>query len=365
MAKKHKIVLADRLIALYHLFTGRPAPAATLRPDCMFSCVVVYSTTALGDLMFNTPALRQLRQRYPQARLVLVVHRKYVDLLQDYGDVDLVLCWDGRFAGLPAFVHTLRREKPELAVILHSRAPYDVLSAVFSGCRHVLRDDNFQHGYVPLKRWLAGASTPDYPGHVIQRKLDLLTRLGCDASQTSMCVPCPVHPGRYADDGALRVGFQLGASTPERCWPPAFFARLAVLLLAEYPRLRIVLMGTAQERPLEQAFLAALKHDCHSRVESLLGKTSVRDVFDVVAGLAVLVTGDTGPLHLAVALRVPSVGLFVTAEPEKTGPYQDPALHTIIKRSVPDGCEGNPMQAIPVDMVANAVHRVLSGVCDH
>ncbi len=48
--------------------------------------------------------------------------------------------------------------------------------------------------------------------------------------------------------------------------------------------------------------------------------------------MAVLVTGDTGPLHLAIALQVPTVSLFVTANPNWTGPYQDLDIHTIIHK---------------------------------
>jgi ADP-heptose:LPS heptosyltransferase len=359
MAKRHKLAVASALIGLYHLLTRRPRPAGDLTPTTCVRSIVVYSTTALGDLMFNTPAIYQLRRHYPAARIILVVHQKYVDLVRDAEDIDAVLSWDGSFARMSAFLRALRGHRPELAVILHSRAPYDVMSAVLAGCRFILRDDLVLDGRVPLVRWLAGWSEPGYDGHVIQRKLDMLAPLGCRTDVVSMRVPCSVDRLRFAVPGRVRIGFQLGASTAERCWPVARYAELASLLLPGQPDREIVLMGLPKEQGLADGFFAALPEALRPQVVNLVGQTSVRDAFDLVASLNVLVTGDTGPLHLAIALKVPTVSLFVTAEPWLTGPYQDPDLHDVVYRPLPadaeEGERANPMNQITVAAVAELV----------
>lgn len=359
MAKKNKIALASGLIALYRLMTGRPRPAGALTAETVIRSIVIYSTTALGDLMFNTPAIRQLRLRYPAARIALVVHQKYVDLVQDYADVDAVLCWDGRFARMPGFLRTLRAFRPELAVILHSRVPYDVMSAVFGGCRFIVRDDLLQDGKVPMVRWLAGWSDASKTQHVIRRKLDMLAFLGCRTDDVAMHAPCPVDPARFRSPGRQRIGFQMGASTPERCWPVERFAALAEQVLTGHAEREVVLMGAPQETDLAEAFLAALPAGLHARVHNLVGQTSVRDAFDLVASLDVLVTGDTGPLHLAIAQQVPTVSLFVTAEPFSTGPYQDPALHDVLYRPLPADADA-ALQACPMTRIG--VEDVLAPV---
>ena len=336
MAKKNKIALANALIWLHQRLFPRLRPAAALNVHSTFGCIVIYSTTALGDVMFNTPAIRQLRRRFPAAHLILVAHQKYTDMLQGYADVDEVLCWDGRFARLPAFVRQLRTRQPELAVILHSRAPYDVFSAVLAGCHTIVRDDNLSGEEVPMTQWLAAWSPPDFVGHVIQRKLKLLSVLGTDPSATAMVVPCIVNRQRYRRTGQCRVGFQLGASTAERRWPVSHFVALADCLLTANPAIVIVLLGIDAEVFLADDFMVGLASVYHGRVESLVGKTSVSEAFDAVASLDVLVTGDTGPLHLAIALQVPTVSLFASANPDRTGPYQDPDLHQLIRLTAQD-----------------------------
>lgn len=365
MAKKYKMALADALIGLYRWLCRRPLPGATAIGTEDFRSIAIYSTTALGDLMFNTPAIRQLRLRYPQAQLILIVHRKFSSLVRDYADVDKVLSWDGRFLTLFGCTRLLRRFHPDLAVILHSRTPYDVMSAAFSGVRHILRDDPVAPGTVPpLAKWLSGWSMAGFTDHVIMRKLLLLSALGCHEDQVAMHPPCQVNRTRFAQPDQLRIGFQLGASTPERRWPIPSFAQLAESLLMVRPKCQIVLMGVQQEVVLAEQFLALLPKRLHASVSVMAGRTSIREAFDLVGSLDLLVTGDTGPLHIAVALQVPTISLFVTAKPHETGPLQDPALHTVIYKPLPaeasDVLKSEPMGHIRVETVLDACIETVS-----
>jgi ADP-heptose:LPS heptosyltransferase len=271
-----------------------------------------------------------------------VAHRKYQLLVEKYADIDKVLYWDGRINGLLGFVRQLKENKVELAVILHSRVHYDVLSAVLGGCKFIVRDDHNLNGDILLGRWLAAASESDHKGHIIQRKLNLLSVLGCKTDEIEMIPPCPVDPTRFHSPDKTRIGFQLGASKPEKCWPISSFVALAEMLLVDRADTQIVLLGTAQEKNLEEQFFTLLKPSLHGRIESLLGRTSVVDAFDAVAGLDLLVTGDTGPLHLAIASRVKTVSLYLATWPVETGPYQDPEMHVVVVRPGVDKMAPSP-----------------------
>lgn len=350
MEKKNKIALANGLIWLHQRLFSSLRPTSALSTASEFSCIAIYSTTALGDLMFNTPSIRQLRLRYPRAKLILIAHRKYSAMLQGYEDVDEVVCWDGKFSHVFGLIRILRRFPVDLAVILHSRAPYDVLSAVFSGCNTIVRDDKHRNGEIPLARWLSAASESNFVGHEIQRRLNLLAALGCHPDQIEMRLPCHINRQHYVQPGKVRVGFQLGTSKAERCWPVASFVDLAQRLLADRPDVQIVLMGITSEQVLEQAFFSQLDPVLKPRVVSLVGKTSIQEVFDVIASLDLLVTGDTGPLHLAAALKVKTVGLFVVSDPKRTGTYQDPELHTVIFHPLNAECSIEQRQT-PMSMI--------------
>ena len=72
MAKKLKIALSNKFLQLYTLFCGRLKPRESFDSKRIFTSIVIYSTTALGDLMFNTPAIRAIKNRYPNAFITLV-----------------------------------------------------------------------------------------------------------------------------------------------------------------------------------------------------------------------------------------------------------------------------------------------------
>lgn len=76
MSKKWKIKVADWFLRRYTAKYGRFQDKATFDGAQQFDNIVIYSTTALGDFMFNTPALRAMRERYPNAHITLVVHKK-------------------------------------------------------------------------------------------------------------------------------------------------------------------------------------------------------------------------------------------------------------------------------------------------
>jgi ADP-heptose:LPS heptosyltransferase len=83
----------------------------------------------------------------------------------------------------------------------------------------------------------------------------------------------------------------------------------------------------------------------------------------IIKNLDILVTGDTGPLHLAVALKIKTVSLFVTANPKHTGPYQDHQLHEVLHVPLNNQNALNleqPLSAISVDQVLRNIKKLLA-----
>ena len=129
-------------------------------------------------------------------------------------------------------------------------------------------------------------------------------------------------------DESLLIGLQLGSRHASRQWPPEYFARLAADL-AEMERARIVLLGVNSERPRAHEFLQALKEvtgprwpAASGRIVNLVGRTTVEALGGVLARLRLLVTTDTGTMHLAAAVGTPILALFMgPAFCHETGPY--------------------------------------------
>ncbi|GAA0491284.1 MULTISPECIES: glycosyltransferase family 9 protein [Tatumella] len=357
-SKKKKIGLVDLWLSLFHRHSLGTDEKRRQLAQRTFNSILVYSTTALGDYMFNSPALRAIRQRYPQAHIVLVAHPKYKQLLTRRDFCDDVLFWNNKFSTVTEFARRAKVFAPEMAIMLHSHLPYDVLSAAMSGCRYLVRD-NYGKDIGRLSRWLT-FGLDQCPGHIINRKMQLVSALGCNTDNVDMAVPCDYTP-QAKDAGIYRVGFQLGASTKIRCWPPQYFAGLAERIVHQYPGTEIVLIGSPAEVSLAEEVFACASPDVKTAITSYVGKTSLPELLGIISSMDILVTGDTGPLHLALALKTPTLSLFVSESPHSSGPYQDKHLHRYIYLPMEDPRvtdQQEPLRAIPVEDVFGMLVRM-------
>ncbi|MEA4857156.1 glycosyltransferase family 9 protein [Solidesulfovibrio sp.] len=136
-----------------------------------------------------------------------------------------------------------------------------------------------------------------------------------EAADTALAAQTPEGATRY-------VGFQLGASAEARQWPPDFFARLGEGLWEGSRALPVLLGG-----PGEKALAAAYRQTCRAPSVDLVGATDLPALAATLCRLKLLVTNDTGTLHLAAGLDVPSISIFLaTAQPFDTGPYREGCL---------------------------------------
>ncbi|HEJ9487935.1 TPA: glycosyltransferase family 9 protein [Proteus mirabilis] len=352
--KLKKLKWVHNFLNIYNPLLGKMKKTDTFSSDIQFNSILIFSTTALGDFMFNTPAIRAIRARYPDAHITLVSSEKNRLLVENYDQIDSVVYWDNKIRNLLPIALQAKKYKPELAVILHSHLPYDVLFAVMAGCQYILRNT---YDVIPewFRKWIVAEHQPDM-GHIIQTKLNLIHYLGIDNAETRMEIPCKIE---QLDKGNYHiVGFQMGASTQERRWPVKNFAELAQKLIDSKLLIQIKLIGSPRELELPEEFFALLPEKYHRNIENLVGKTSLPDLLSQIKIMNVLVTGDTGPLHLAIALQIPTVSLFVTADPKWTGPYQDPDLHKVIDKDLPiNSTEKDIMAAIKVDEVLYALNE--------
>ncbi len=328
--KKKKIVLIHILLSIYNRFLGHLKNTKTLSAKSEFDSIVIMSSTALGDLLFNTPAIHALRKRYPAAHVTLVSSFKNSAMVENSQYFDKIVYWDNKIKHAYGVIKKLRLYKPQLTVILHSHMPYDILIAVMAGSHYVMRDNYAADSHL-FNHWLA-AHSEKFNGHIIMRKLKLLNILGCDIDDIRMHIPVD-FARQDKIPGQINIGFQMGASETIRQWPVYRFVELARLILSldsAAIQYRIILIGSAKETHLADAFMASLTAGEAKNIVSLVGKTNLKQLLTNIADLDMLVTGDTGPLHIAVALDVKTVSLFATANPHHTGPLQSLDLHKII-----------------------------------
>ena len=155
------------------------------------------------------------------------------------------------------------------------------------------------------------------------------------------------------------VAFQLGANTLHKAWPPERFAAVAKRLMLR-PEIEIVLLGTGDEK----ALASSMKVNLELPVIDLVGKTGISELLGILKQCSILLSNDTGTIHLAAAAGIRTVGLFFsTVYFGETAPYG--AGHAVLQAELPcspcDRICDDPVcrDAIAVEAVAAAIENLL------
>jgi ADP-heptose:LPS heptosyltransferase len=217
--------------------------------------------------------------------------------------------------------------------------------------------------------WFYSETVPVAEGaHVIEKNLSVLQALGVDrplGPRFPFLVPASAAADTVVADAASRgpgrfVLINAGGGWPNKRWPAERFGQLADRILAEHGLPSYVLWGR-DEAPLADAVVAA---SCGAAVRA--PDTSLGDLLALSARAALMVSGDTGPIHFAAAMKTPVVGLYGPTWPERNGPW-DPA-DVVVSRAGECGCHHKRqcrrtemcLDSVSVDEVAEAVARRLS-----
>jgi ADP-heptose:LPS heptosyltransferase len=271
--------------------------------------VAILRALGLGDLLASVPALRALAEGLPGRALVLVTPHALAPLV---AQIPAGAGRRLRVAGADGL-----RALPEaaagadLAVNLHGSGPQSHQLLLGSGCRALLA---YRH---PAVRESAGAPTWDPAEHEVDRWCRLVRALGLDADPRRLELDAPAGAAAHPLRGATVV--HPGAASAARRWPGERFAAVARAEAAAGRR--VVVTGG----PGEVALAGAVAEAAGLPPDAVLaGRTSVRELAELVAAAGCVVCGDTGVAHLATAFGTPSVVLFGPTPPTVWGP--PPAL---------------------------------------
>lgn len=309
--------------------------------------VLVLRALGLGDLLTAVPALRGLRNAYPDHRLVLAAPEALRDLVALIDAVDELLPTPGLGA--------LDRpdEPPELAVNLHGKGPQSIRDLLAAHPETLLTHRHPEFPDVPGPVW-----HPDI--HEVHRWCRLLEYARIEADPTALRLPAPPRTAPVPD----AIVVHPGAAYPARRWPPERFARVARALAAEGRR--VVITGSRAEVPLANT-VAARAGLPPAAVYA--GRTDPGELAALVAGAALVVCGDTGVGHLATAFGTPSVLLFGPTPPRIWGPPATAEHHIALwtgKTGDPHGEHPDPgLLEVPADRVLTAAAEVIGKRVHH
>ena len=158
--------------------------------------------------------------------------------------------------------------------------------------------------------------------HAVERYLSVLRELGVPVHDRFQWLPgrpqvaAAVKAKWPAVASARWIAIQPGARWPTKCWPTANFAELVRLLSQKYPDVRFAVMGSAEDKSRGETILRAAPE----QVLNLCGETSLPEMMEWLRLCKLMITNDTGPMHVAAALGTPLIALFGPTDPHSTGP---------------------------------------------
>ncbi|HEV7128153.1 MAG TPA: lipopolysaccharide heptosyltransferase II [Ktedonobacterales bacterium] len=322
---------------------GRTQP---LRPgDPRIRRILVIRVDLIGDVVLSLPAIQALRQGYPNAAIDLLVLPATAAVLEGASDIARVLVYDPNIWRSPAALCAPRNWRAVGRLVQTLRAArYDLCLSVAGDWASVL-------AWISGARRRVGYAGEAYPGLMTdpvpgrryarrEHEVEYVHRLARAAggivtehnALPALHIPDPTRHAlltklavlgvpRVESGGALVVlhaGAQNGSA---KRWPAASWAALADRLAA-HDGIQVIFTGAATDRPL----VAAIRDQMREAHVDLSGATTLAELAALLALADLVISGDSGPLHIACAVDTPVIGLYGPTDPLLSGPLGPHAL---------------------------------------
>jgi lipopolysaccharide heptosyltransferase I len=284
---------------------------------------------ALGDVVHAIPVAAALRSAFPSARIDWLVSAKHREILDLVPVIDRRLVIDDRGdasggMSLLSAIGELRRAKYDVAIDLQGLIKSAVLARLSGAPRLVGFSSRYAREraarlfytevYDPGR---GGLYDPRETRHVVDINLGLLGVLGITAP--ARVFPIEDVESDVARNARTQAGgpyalLNPGAAWPNKRWPPARLAAIATELRARHGLRSIVLWGPGEETLAAEVVAGA------GGAAIVSPKTTIADLVALARRAALMVSGDTGPTHIAAALGTPIVGIYGPTRPARNGP---------------------------------------------
>lgn len=275
---------------------------------------------SMGDVIHGIPVASALRTRWPDARIDWLVDPLYVDLIGLVSAVDHAIPVDprGPLSVLVRVVRELRHTKYDAVLDLQGLMKSAVLARCAGGAQTIgLTRPHLREPAAAL--FYSRSVNPGSAHHVIFKSLAMLEPLGIDNAPVAFPLQVPETPvarevaTRFGGDGYALIN--PGAAWPNKRWPAERFGAVAAALRDRAGLRSLVLWG-----PGEESVARSVAASAHGAAD-VLPPTTIIDLFALARRARLMVSGDTGPLHIAAAMSTPLVALFGPTLPERNGPW--------------------------------------------
>ncbi len=342
----------------------------------IFKNILIVRTDRIGDVVLTTPAIQALREACPSAKISILVAPQTKSIVQGNPYLDQVIVYDFKgkdrgFFGFWRFTFKLMRMNFDLAINYHVKNRTNAL-LFFSGIPLRVGFKNKKLGFFLNKTILdtrvMGAK------HESEYCLDLIKSLGMDIDKKySIYASIDNESEKWTDkllteyniaDEKL-VAIHPGASCISKRWPPILFSQVIDQIVLNY-KIKVIVIGAGDNQLIAEEVIAG----CKSSIIDFTGKTSVSHLISLLKRCSLLISNDSGPVHLAAGVGTPVVSIFGRNQPGlsvmrwRSLGYKDISLHKDVgcKECLAHNCQigFQCLKAIEVRDVVNAANRILN-----
>ena len=288
--------------------------------------ILILKPSSLGDVIQALPVLRCLKRHLPHSQVYWWIETGLAPLLEGDPDLEGVVRFNRRGWAAPANwaklwrdIAWLRDQKFDWVIDLQCLARSGTFSWITNGGLLVGLDEVREgaRGFYDLT-----ARRPSFHTHAVDWYLAVLPLLGVPVRRDFEWLPmrpmaAQVVRHRIGADTSPWVAIQPGARWFNKRWPVEHYKALVGRLATWRPDLRFAILGGKDDEELGRTIIQAAPARCLD----LTGKISLPEMIEWIRQCKVMVTNDTGPMHVAAAVGTPVVGVFGPTEPHRTGPY--------------------------------------------
>lgn len=282
---------------------------------------LIVSTTGLGDTLWGTPAIKALRETYPTSYIGVLTSPIGKEILEHNRHIDeLFVISDPVFFSLFP-LHSQLKKKRITDVLLFHTSQRPILPFVATiGASKIIGTQGLHKG---LDHFLTDAVPTSYV-HEIERRLQLIDKLGVHTQDSAMEISVSTEDEKLAElylfqcqlpSYLPKVALHPGGKDLFKQWPPSLFVKLGNRLVQEL-RCQIFVTGTAREKDLVESIAAKIKDAIPVTTLKL------RPFAAFLKQMKLVVSNDTGPMHVAFAVQTPTVALFAPTDPKLCGPHR-------------------------------------------
>jgi 3-deoxy-D-manno-octulosonic-acid transferase/heptosyltransferase-1 len=298
--------------------------------------ILIIKLSAIGDVVHSLPLIEVLHDNFPNAKIDWVVEEEASEILRDHPAIDHLIIsrrksWQKGFSRpqeylqlfreIRSFLRRLREREYDLLIDLQGL----LKSGLWVGLARAKRKIGFTGGREGSRFFLSERPFfVDYNQHALERYLQTADYLGCKRKLWQGAIPVSAEDKEAVWkllEGVTEKAPNLVAINPmarwhTKCWEPDRFAQLADRIQSEW-HCHVLFTGSATDRPLIENIIAPLQE----KPLNLAGQTTLKQLAFLYAQCRLLVSTDTGSMHIAAAMGCPVVALFGPTAPWRTGPY--------------------------------------------